>query len=679
MPKLATPITYEEFKNHVETLDQSRRAEYIAETMHRVLNGDPPAMLAYATEARTFWETKVCRMLEYSTISEVYKDALHGQLPKVEWRSKEKINRLARSLYNESKILDIVSASDEEAVTACFHAEALLTNIQAKRDLLAVYIHFPYAMRRRMDQTEFVNGLNDKALALARELGAQDEEMQILVNFGRQAQRQLDFEKALGFFKESLAILDSVLVRNSIEDSPRTLSEEFLLPKSLLHHYIANCTLNLGLLNETIYHCNQAIAYAVRLNDAMTNVYNQQLIAKAYTLLGAYHTALEHLLKAGSIVEAAGSPLLIGNNKLSIADIYGKLGEYQKAIEYGEQALALTKKHKPLEIYLKNSAEIGAFMGAAGEYDRAMELFTSLLASIESTESTVSLSREKTIILQNCARIAIHRLQWREAIDFLHLPLHFIDQNPHLHYVVFDVLLTAADAFIGAGNYPAATESAERNLELSKGIRNVDWQYKIHKQLSAIAELRGDFAKAFYHFKEFHALKEQVINHESEHRSHNMILMIEQQEAQRIAQEERLRRYELEEEIGKISTVLVHQEQALKEIRSTLRSMKSSPNESEQIVNVLQSLLRSTENATKAKATKTYKQLDDKIELAFPTLSRVQREVCRFIALGHTTKDIAGLMNISVQSVNTQRYRIRTRLGLDEQTTLDYVIKQCVK
>lgn len=679
MSKLATPIPYEEFKNHVETLDHSRRAEYIIDTVHRVLNGDPPALHAYATEARLFWEARVCRMLEYSTISDVYNDALKGQLPKVEWRIKEKINRLARSLYNESKILDIVSASDEEAVTACFHAEALLTHIQAKRELLAVYIHFPYVLRRRMDQTEFVNLVNEKALALARELSAEDEEMQILVNFGRQAQRVLDHEKALGYFNQSLSLLDSVLLRNAIEDSPRTLPEEYLVPKSLLHHYIAACTLNLGIPNETIYHCNQAIAYAHRLNDAMTNVYNQQLIAKAYSVLGAYHTSLEHLLIAAGIVESAGSPLLIGNNKLAIAEIYGKLGEYEKAIEYGERALALTKKHKPLEIYLKNSAEIGSIMGAAGEYDRAIELFTSLLASIESSESSLSLSREKTIILQNCARIAIHRRQWKEAIDFLQIPLLFIDQNPHLHYVVFDVLLTAADAYIGAGKYAQAIEYAERNLELSKSIKNVDWQFKIHKQLSAIAEFQGDFAKAFYHFKEFHELKEQIVHHESEHQSQSMILMIEQQEAQRIAQEERLRRYELEEEIGKISTVLVHQEQALKEIRSTIRSMKSSPNESEQIVNVLQSLLRSTENATKAKATKTYKQLDEKIEHYFPTLSRVQRELCRFIALGHTTKDIAGLMNISVQSVNTQRYRMRTRLDLPENIALDAFIKKRVQ
>jgi hypothetical protein len=68
MSKLATPIPYEEFKNHVETLDQNRRAEYIADTLHRVLNGDPPAMLAYAVEARKFWESKVCYTLKYPTI-----------------------------------------------------------------------------------------------------------------------------------------------------------------------------------------------------------------------------------------------------------------------------------------------------------------------------------------------------------------------------------------------------------------------------------------------------------------------------------------------------------------------------------------------------------------------------------------------------------------------------------
>ncbi len=118
--------------------------------------------------------------------------------------------------------------------------------------------------------------------------------------------------------------------------------------------------------------------------------------------------------------------------------------------------------------------------------------------------------------------------------------------------------------------------------------------------------------------------------------------------------------YELEEEIDTISTLLVHQVKTVQEIRSTLRNKKSSPIESEQSMNELQMIFSWSENTTEAKATKTDKQLNEKIELAFPTLSSVQRNVCRSKALGYTTKDIARLMSLTVHSVNIRRCRIQT-------------------
>ena len=45
--------------------------------------------------------------------------------------------------------------------------------------------------------------------------------------------------------------------------------------------------------------------------------------------------------------------------------------------------------------------------------------------------------------------------------------------------------------------------------------------------------------------------------------------------------------FELEDEIGQLSSALVHREQSLKEIRTALRSMKTSNEHAEQVVHVL--------------------------------------------------------------------------------------------
>ncbi|MBI3258389.1 MAG: hypothetical protein HYZ54_02745 [Ignavibacteriae bacterium] len=227
--------------------------------------------------------------------------------------------------------------------------------------------------------------------------------------------------------------------------------------------------------------------------------------------------------------------------------------------------------------------------------------------------------------------------------------------------------------------YDKATNFAKRTLSMSEETSDLHNQFRSHKQLATIAEIQGNFAVAYHHHKEFHRLKEQVYNDESDQRNKNMIIILEQQEAVRSAQAERIRRFELEEEIGLLSSALVHREQALKEIRTTLRSMKSANEHAEQVVEVLQTVIRTSENTASSNSSKTYKHLDEKLEAAFPILTKIQRELCRFISLGHSTKDIARLMNISAQSVNTQRYRIRTRLELKESDSLDFVIKQALK
>ena len=52
------------------------------------------------------------------------------------------------------------------------------------------------------------------------------------------------------------------------------------------------------------------------------------------------------------------------------------------------------------------------------------------------------------------------------------------------------------------------------------------------------------------------------------------------------------------------------------------------------------------------------------------TLSRVELQVCSLLRINLSTKDIARLLNISVDSVDMNRHRIRTKLGLDPKDNL---------
>jgi DNA-binding CsgD family transcriptional regulator len=52
-------------------------------------------------------------------------------------------------------------------------------------------------------------------------------------------------------------------------------------------------------------------------------------------------------------------------------------------------------------------------------------------------------------------------------------------------------------------------------------------------------------------------------------------------------------------------------------------------------------------------------------------LSQTDLQLCAYIKLNMTTKEIARLMNIAPESVNTHRYRLRKKLTLPAEETLD--------
>ncbi len=64
---------------------------------------------------------------------------------------------------------------------------------------------------------------------------------------------------------------------------------------------------------------------------------------------------------------------------------------------------------------------------------------------------------------------------------------------------------------------------------------------------------------------------------------------------------------------------------------------------------------------------KFYKNLSDN----FPDLSKNEQRLCTLIKLNFNSKDISKLLGVSVQSVHTSRYRLRKKLNLSKDTSLE--------
>ena len=67
-----------------------------------------------------------------------------------------------------------------------------------------------------------------------------------------------------------------------------------------------------------------------------------------------------------------------------------------------------------------------------------------------------------------------------------------------------------------------------------------------------------------------------------------------------------------------------------------------------------------------------YEQLNFK----YPKLSRGDQKLCALVKLNLSSKEMAKLLGISIESVHTNRYRLRKKLGLTREVSLtEFVAK----
>ena len=65
-----------------------------------------------------------------------------------------------------------------------------------------------------------------------------------------------------------------------------------------------------------------------------------------------------------------------------------------------------------------------------------------------------------------------------------------------------------------------------------------------------------------------------------------------------------------------------------------------------------------------------HKDFHQKLTSSFPDLTANERRLCAFIVLNLSTKDISSITYQSAHSIKIARYRLRKKLGLDQNENL---------
>ncbi len=127
-------------------------------------------------------------------------------------------------------------------------------------------------------------------------------------------------------------------------------------------------------------------------------------------------------------------------------------------------------------------------------------------------------------------------------------------------------------------------------------------------------------------------------------------------------------------ELATSALQIIEKDELLKMLKNKIETSGTDKSKVQQINNVLRTISISNNKnweEFKLRFVDVNKEFYDKIFELFPKLSQGDQKICALIKLNFSSKDMAKLLGISVESVHTSRHRIRKKMNLDRSINLE--------
>ncbi|SNR16626.1 tetratricopeptide repeat protein [Tenacibaculum jejuense] len=127
-------------------------------------------------------------------------------------------------------------------------------------------------------------------------------------------------------------------------------------------------------------------------------------------------------------------------------------------------------------------------------------------------------------------------------------------------------------------------------------------------------------------------------------------------------------------ELATSALQIIEKDELLKMLKNKIETAKTDKSKVSEINNVLRTISVSNNKnweEFKLRFVDVNKEFYDKVFERFPNLSQGDQKICALIKLNFSSKDMAKLLGISVESVHTSRHRIRKKMNLDRSINLE--------
>jgi tetratricopeptide (TPR) repeat protein len=530
----------------------------------------------------------------------------------------------------------------------------------------------PDTLMRRLSDVGFAfqeMGLFDKALEYFQRAlpisRAQNDSVEIVSNLSNIGVSL----KMLGRYGEAIEVLNQTLELDKLMGSESDMAIDYN---------------NIGMVYKSWNNYDKAIEFfnkALQIDEKLGNRHKLSIrlsnIGQVYLSWGKTSEAIDYFNKALQIDKELNVPGKIAIRLHGLGLAYMSLNEFQKAIQYFEESL---KTYKSLNIEYQTAIvleSIGDAYNELGQFNLAEKYYN------ESLSLSQSINLKPTIIeaARNLYELFKTQKNYQKSLQY------------------FEIFKVAEDSVFSEASARQINEFEIRyeteKKENENQLLTKDIQIKERNQwflLTLIIALIVLSASLFYAFSlKRKSLRQSRILYEKENELTR--LKIEHVEKQNhhlqevlFAEEEikKLQLHSIEQknhELTSATLLIASKNEAFENLQKMAEQirLKSSDDGNEKIREMIREINRQTDVESQWEQFRVHfesihKSFFVKLRENTPGLTQTDLQLCAYIKLNMATKEISKLLNITPESVNTHRYRLRKKMELSGQETLDEFI-----
>ncbi len=492
----------------------------------------------------------------------------------------------------------------------------------------------------------------------------------------------------------------------------------------------ANIRHNIGILDHYQGNTESAISIMesnipvfIQLKDSLRLGNTYHMIGSIFKSKGYYNISLKNMLKALKIHQKVKDNFRMAEDLLQIGITYQSLEEHKKAIEIFKESYELYEKEENIQNIAHILNYIGSSNVALKKYEQAEKNFKEALELSIAQEYKANIARTYV----NFGNLEYEKENYTTAIDFL-TKGYEIWQTISSPFSEADVLFDIGKATLANKEYSKSVQFFDKSIQLGDSINDPRVLTKAHLYKSTALEKLSKYKESLESFKKNktfsdtiftaenrRATKELQIIYETEKKEQEIALqkseieLLEQKaktnNLQRIllgaglflsfiifglgvyGLRQKIKRNKLEKEKldgelafkkKELTTHALHlakKNEVLEGLKQKAEELKTSQNDTngyQQLIHTINFDLQDDNNWENFARyfEEVHKDFNSNVKKKYPDVTSNELRLMALLKMNLSSKEMANILNISQEGIKKARYRLRKKLQITTDASL---------